>query len=55
MPESIDDPKEVFTTLALEIRRVLLKTRDAVEILAHSIPSINSIKFFIGALIIWGF
>ena len=33
LPEILDDPKEAFTTtLALEIRRVLLKTRDAVDI-----------------------
>ena len=39
LPEEPDDPQEALTALALEFRRVLLKTRDAVEIFAQSIPS----------------
>lgn len=58
LPEAIDDPKEALTALALEFRRVLLKTRDAVEIFAQSIPStpsrIKSIQFVLGALTQYG-
>lgn len=54
LPETIDDAKEALTALALEFRRVLLKTRDAVEIFAQSIPStpsrIKAIKFVLAAL-----
>lgn len=32
LPETLDDAQEALITLALEIRRVLLKTRDAVDI-----------------------
>src|SRR5690554_2019170 len=39
LPETIDDPKEALTTLALEFRNILLKNKDAVEIFAQSIPS----------------
>jgi AcrR family transcriptional regulator len=58
LPETIDDPKEALTALALEFRRVLLRTRDAVEIFAQSIPStqsrINAIKFVLVALTKYG-
>lgn len=42
LPESLDDPKEAIITFSLEIRRVLLKTRDAVDVFAMSFPSTPS-------------
>jgi TetR/AcrR family transcriptional regulator, tetracycline repressor protein len=58
LPETLDDAKETLTIFALEIRRVLLKTRDAVEILASSFPStpsrINAIKFLLATLTKYG-
>lgn len=58
LPETIDDPKEALTALALDFRRVLLKTRDAVEIFARSIPGtpsrIKTIKFVLAALTRYG-
>ena len=58
LPEEPDDPQEALTALALEFRRVLLKTRDAVEIFAQSIPStpgrIKIIKFVLTALTRYG-
>lgn len=58
LPETIDDPKEALNGLALEFRSVLLKTRDAVDIFAQSIPStpsrINVIKFVLAALTKYG-
>lgn len=58
LPETIDDAKEALTALALEFRKVLLKTRDAVEIFAQSIPStpsrIKAIKFVLAALTKYG-
>lgn len=58
LPGIIEDPKEALTTLALELRRILLKTRDAVEIFAQSIPTtpsrINAIKFVLAALTKYG-
>lgn len=58
LPETINDAKTTLTALALEIRRVLLKTRDAVDILAQSIPStpnrIKAINFILAALTKYG-
>ncbi|MBO9128593.1 TetR/AcrR family transcriptional regulator C-terminal domain-containing protein [Bacillus sp. 165] len=58
IPETIDNAKEAITILALEVRRVLLKTRDAVDIFAQSFPStpsrIKAIKFLIAALTKYG-
>lgn len=58
LPETIDDPKEALTALALEFRRVLLKTRDAVDIFAQSLPNtpgrIRTIKFVLAALTKYG-
>ncbi|MFE5431698.1 TetR/AcrR family transcriptional regulator C-terminal domain-containing protein [Peribacillus simplex] len=58
LPETIDDAKDALTTLALEIRRVLLKTRDAVDIFALSFPStpsrIKAIKFMLATLTEYG-
>lgn len=58
LPETIDDAKEALTILALELRRVLLKTRDAVDIFARSIPStpsrIQAIRFVLAALTKYG-
>jgi hypothetical protein len=58
LPETIDDAKEALTALSLEFRRVLLKTRDAVDIFAQSIPStpsrIKAIKFMLAALTKYG-
>ncbi|MFE4243128.1 TetR/AcrR family transcriptional regulator C-terminal domain-containing protein [Peribacillus butanolivorans] len=58
LPETLDDAKEALTTLALEIRRVLLKTRDAVDIFALSFPStpsrIKAIKFILATLTKYG-
>jgi TetR/AcrR family transcriptional regulator, tetracycline repressor protein len=58
LPETIDDAKEALTALALEFRRVLLKTRDAVDIFAQSIPGtpnrIKAIKFMLAALTKYG-
>jgi len=53
-PQTIDDPKEALTCIALEFRRVLLKTRDSFEVFARSLPRtprrINIIKFVLAAL-----
>ena len=58
LPETIDDAKESLTTLALEVRRVLLKTRNAVEIFAESLPitpsRIEGIKFILATLTKYG-
>lgn len=58
LPETVDDSKEALTALALEVRRVLLKTRDAVEIFAQSIPKtpnrIKAIQFVLAALSKYG-
>ncbi|MBZ2174303.1 TetR/AcrR family transcriptional regulator C-terminal domain-containing protein [Schnuerera sp. xch1] len=58
LPKTIDDPKEALTILALEFRRVLLETRDAVDIFAQSIPRtpnrIKIIKFVLDALTKYG-
>jgi TetR/AcrR family transcriptional regulator, tetracycline repressor protein len=58
LPETIEDAKEALTALALEFRKVLLETRDAVEICARSIPStpnrIKSIKFMLSKLTKYG-
>ncbi|PWU00987.1 MAG: hypothetical protein C5B52_07990 [Bacteroidetes bacterium] len=58
LPKTSDDAKETLTTFALDIRRVLLKTRDAVEIMASSFPStpsrINGIKFLLDVLTKYG-
>ncbi|MGI5858604.1 MAG: TetR/AcrR family transcriptional regulator C-terminal domain-containing protein [Tepidanaerobacteraceae bacterium] len=49
---------EALTAIALEFRRVLLKTRDAVDIFAQSIPRtparINTIKFVLATLTEYG-
>src|SRR5690554_2863440 len=53
LPETTDNPKEALIALALEFRRVLLKTRDAVEVFAQTIPRtpcrINLIQFVLAA------
>ncbi|KYQ86404.1 MULTISPECIES: TetR/AcrR family transcriptional regulator C-terminal domain-containing protein [Thermoactinomyces] len=53
-PESVDHPEEALTAIALEFRRVLLHTRDAVDIFAQSVPKtpsrIKAIKFVLSAL-----
>lgn len=58
LPEAVDDPKEALTFLALEFRRVLLKTRDATEIFARSVPNtpnrIKVIKFVLNTLTKYG-
>jgi len=58
LPEKIDNPKEALIAVALEFRRVLLKTRDAVDIYAQSIPTtprrIETIKFVLSALTKYG-
>lgn len=58
LPAAIDDPKEALTALAFEFRRVLLKTQDAVDIFALSMPSTpsrtNIIKFVLAALSKYG-
>lgn len=58
LPETLDDAQEALITLALEIRRVLLKTRDAVDIFSFSFPStpsrIKAIKFILAALTKYG-
>lgn len=58
LPEAIDDAKETLTALALEIRRVLLKTRDAVDIFSQSFPStpnrIKAINFVLATLTKYG-
>lgn len=58
LPETIDNPKEALTALALEFRKVLLKTRDAVDIFAQSLPRtprrIEIIKFVLAALTKYG-
>jgi TetR/AcrR family transcriptional regulator, tetracycline repressor protein len=58
LPETIDDAKEALTALALEVRRVLLKTRDAVEVFAESIPStpsrLKGIRFILATLTKYG-
>ncbi|MGI6553934.1 MAG: TetR/AcrR family transcriptional regulator C-terminal domain-containing protein [Bacillota bacterium] len=58
LPETIDDTEEALTDLAFEFRRVLLKTRDAVEVFAQSIPRtpyrIKTIKFVLAALTKYG-
>ncbi|MCF6411429.1 TetR/AcrR family transcriptional regulator C-terminal domain-containing protein [Pseudalkalibacillus salsuginis] len=58
LPDTIDDAKEAITILALEFRRVLSSTRDAVDIFAQSIPTtpsrIKAIKFLLAALTKYG-
>lgn len=58
LPETLDDAKEALITLSLEIRRILLKTRDAVDIFALSFPNtpsrIEAIKFILAALTKYG-
>ncbi|GKU24402.1 TetR family transcriptional regulator [Clostridium folliculivorans] len=58
LPEGLKDPKETLINLSLEIRRVLLKTRDAVDVLSQSFPStpsrIQSIKFILQTLSEYG-
>ncbi len=54
LPDPIEDPKEAITILALEFRRVLMNTRDAVEIFSQSFPGtpsrLETIKFLLAAL-----
>ncbi|WP_088043362.1 TetR/AcrR family transcriptional regulator C-terminal domain-containing protein [Bacillus sp. EAC] len=58
LPEEIDDPKEALTNLALEIRRVLLDTRDSVEVFSQSMPTtpsrLKAVKFTIDSLSKYG-
>jgi len=58
LPETLGDAKEALILFSLQIRRVLLKTRNAVEILAESFPStpsrIEGIKFILAALTKYG-
>ncbi|MFL0197824.1 TetR/AcrR family transcriptional regulator C-terminal domain-containing protein [Clostridium sp. WILCCON 0269] len=58
LPETIEDAGEALTALALEIRKVLLRTRDAVDVLAQSFPRtpirIKAIKFILAALTKYG-
>lgn len=58
LPESSYDAKEAIIGLSIEVRRVLLKTRDAVEVFAMSFPStpsrIEGIKFLVAALTSYG-
>lgn len=58
LPVTIDDPKKALTMLALELRRVLLKTRDVVAIFEQSIPRtpsrIKAIRFVLTALTKYG-
>ncbi len=58
LPEELDDAKEALTALALEVRRVLLKTRDAVEVFAQSMPTtpsrLKAVKFTLENLTTYG-
>ncbi|MBL4933244.1 TetR/AcrR family transcriptional regulator C-terminal domain-containing protein [Clostridium paridis] len=58
LPKNLEDPKETLIALSLEIRRVLLNTRDAVEVLATSFPRtpsrIEGIKFILATLTSYG-
>ncbi|MGA8943613.1 MAG: TetR/AcrR family transcriptional regulator C-terminal domain-containing protein [Thermoactinomyces sp.] len=58
LPETIDNAEEALTALALEFRSVLLKTRDAVDIFAQSVPKTpdrtNAIKFVLSKLTMLG-
>lgn len=58
LPESFDDAKEAIINLSWEVRKVLLKTRDAVDVFAMSFPStpsrIEGIKFLLSALTKYG-
>ncbi|QKE72210.1 TetR family transcriptional regulator [Arthrobacter citreus] len=58
LPVEIDDAKEALTALALEVRRVLLNTRDAVDVFAQSMPMtpsrLNAVKFTLSTLSKYG-